>query len=142
MGPSNLVKQSVQPTRPPHVKSISVASRKPTQPSVVRETLTHLTVGTDLGSGIEICLPTSSNEKDRMEALESRQSKTPREKKLVRTKNINAFKSTTGNKATAFLKASKKLSKKGNESALSNNTQLTQLRVGNMVQEQGNSNTQ
>lgn len=95
-----------------------------------------------LENKMEICLSPSSNGKERIEVLIARLLKFYREKKLIGTKNTKAFKRFSlviGSKTTTLLKAVESLSKKEKEPNHLNNTQHDQLRVGNVVQEQGNS---
>lgn len=95
-----------------------------------------------LENEMEICLSPSSNGKERIEVSIARLLKFHREKKLIGTKNTKAFKRFSlaiGSKTTTLLRAVESLPKKEKEPNHLNNTQHDQFRVGNVVQEQGNS---
>nr|POE53003.1 hypothetical protein CFP56_06864 [Quercus suber] len=135
----------IQTTPPENVKSVSMDLEKSTHTTVARGITVHPTVGMECGNEMEIWVPTLSSEKDKMAVSMSRQSKGHREKEAMGTKNTNAFKTFSHiawNKTISSLKALEKPTKKENEPSSSNTTQLGQLQLGYLVQEQGHSNTQ
>ena len=85
---------------------------------------------------MEIYPSPSKSEMDGMEAPSPQLHKTPKEKKLVGTKNTKVFKyfsSSTGSKASDLLKILGSFPKKGNEPTIPNNTQPSQFKVGDLV---------
>lgn len=111
-------------------------TKRPVRLNEKREIHTRPTIGAYIGNIMEIYPSPSKSEMDGMEAPSPQLHKTPKEKKLVGTKNTKVFKyfsSSTGSKASDLLKILGSFPKKGNEPTIPNNTQPSQFKVGDLV---------